>query len=200
MQAIIESDSGIQRSAEALKRTPTTIAQPEPVTKKLTTRGGDQNLLFIVSKDRAAVTAFKKQIEQDYGPNKSNSIVLVTNAQDLLTIIKAKLNEIAGTIPRLGILNFDDNSLAKTIVPMFKDILAAAKDKVHNIYTATTDEIKTKAGDDIKGHLVKTMTISFVLAANNQTERVHRDKIHTLLFLDSLDTDSEGYPKFSSET
>ncbi|PJA31681.1 MAG: hypothetical protein CO187_08085 [Zetaproteobacteria bacterium CG_4_9_14_3_um_filter_53_7] len=63
-----------------------------------------------------------------------------------------------------------------------------------------TDEIKTKAGDDIKGHLVKTMTISFVLAANNQTERVHRDKIHTLLFLDSLDTDSEGYPKFSSET
>jgi len=63
-----------------------------------------------------------------------------------------------------------------------------------------TDEIKTRGGDDIKGHLVKTMTISFVLAANNQTERIHRDKIHTIMFLASLDADTEGYPNFSSET
>ncbi len=60
-----------------------------------------------------------------------------------------------------------------------------------------TDEIKTKSGDDLKGHLVKTMTISFVLAANNQTERIHRDKIHTLMFFDTLDSDSENYPQLS---
>jgi hypothetical protein len=57
-----------------------------------------------------------------------------------------------------------------------------------------TDEIKTNNGDDIKGKLVQTKTISFVLAADNQTERIPRDKIHTLLILDSLDSDSENFP------
>jgi len=57
-----------------------------------------------------------------------------------------------------------------------------------------TDEIKTNNGDEIKGKLVQTKTISFVLAADNQTERIAGDKIHTLLFLDSLDSDSENFP------
>jgi len=57
-----------------------------------------------------------------------------------------------------------------------------------------TDEIKTNNGDDIKGKLIQTQAISFVLAADNQTERVPRDNIHTLLILDSLDSDSENFP------
>ena len=57
-----------------------------------------------------------------------------------------------------------------------------------------TDEIKTNSGDDIKGKLIQTQTISFVLATDNQTERIPRDNIHTLLFLDSLDSNSENFP------
>jgi len=53
-----------------------------------------------------------------------------------------------------------------------------------------TDEIKTNTGDEIKGKLVQTQTISFVRAEDNQTERVHRDDIHSLLYLDSADEDS----------
>ena len=53
-----------------------------------------------------------------------------------------------------------------------------------------TDEIKTNTGDEIKGMLVQTKTISFVRAADNQTEQVHRDDIHSLLFLDTLGADS----------
>jgi len=86
----------------------------------------------------------------------------------------------------------------------FGDVTVNKDDIVHihmkhpeGIGFPATDEIKTKSGDDIKGHLVKTLTFSFVLAANNQTERIHRDKIHTLLFFDSLDSDSEDYPKLS---
>jgi len=56
-----------------------------------------------------------------------------------------------------------------------------------------TDEIKTNHGDDIKGKLIQTLTISFVLAANNQTARIARDKIHSITFLGALDTDPEGY-------
>lgn len=57
-----------------------------------------------------------------------------------------------------------------------------------------TDEIKTNSGDDIKGKLIQTKTISFVLATDNQTERISSDNIHTLLFLNSLDSDSENFP------
>ncbi|ATX79633.1 hypothetical protein Ga0123461_1214 [Mariprofundus aestuarium] len=58
-----------------------------------------------------------------------------------------------------------------------------------------TDEIKTIHGDDIKGKLVQTLTISFVLAANNQTARIASDKIHSIILLGELDTDPEGYPE-----
>ncbi|MDX8405055.1 MAG: hypothetical protein R8K50_02780 [Mariprofundus sp.] len=61
-----------------------------------------------------------------------------------------------------------------------------------------TDEIKTITGDDIKGQLVRTLTISFVLAANNQTIRIYRDQIHSLLFLGSLDKDFEDYPDLNA--
>ncbi|OIO71250.1 MAG: hypothetical protein CO186_04375 [Zetaproteobacteria bacterium CG_4_9_14_3_um_filter_49_83] len=57
------------------------------------------------------------------------------------------------------------------------------------------DEIKTYQGDDIKGALVKTHTLSFVLAANNQTARIAKDKIHSITFMQELDTDPEGYPQ-----
>ena len=57
------------------------------------------------------------------------------------------------------------------------------------------DEIKTIHGDNIAGKLVQTQTISFVLAANNQTARIARDKIHSMTFLEELDTDPEGYPQ-----
>ncbi|MDQ6997273.1 MAG: hypothetical protein Q9M17_00995 [Mariprofundus sp.] len=50
-----------------------------------------------------------------------------------------------------------------------------------------SDEIKTNTGDDIRGKLVQTQAISFVSAENNQSERVHRDNINTLLFLGSQD-------------
>jgi len=56
------------------------------------------------------------------------------------------------------------------------------------------DEIKTYHGDNIKGKLVQTQMISFVLAANNQTARIAKDKIHSMTFLRDLDTDPEGYP------
>jgi len=54
----------------------------------------------------------------------------------------------------------------------------------------TADEIKTNTGDEIRGTLVQTQTISFVRAADNQTERVHRDDIHSLLFLGLPDADA----------
>jgi len=57
-----------------------------------------------------------------------------------------------------------------------------------------TDEIKTNTGDDVKGKLIHTQAISFVLAENNQTERVPKDKIHTLLFIDSHDSEAENFP------
>jgi hypothetical protein len=61
-----------------------------------------------------------------------------------------------------------------------------------------TDELKTNNGDDIKGKLVQSQTISFVLAANNQTARIARDKIHSITFLGELDTNPEGYPKLTA--
>jgi hypothetical protein len=61
-----------------------------------------------------------------------------------------------------------------------------------------TDEVKTNNGDDIKGKLVQSQTISFVLAVNNQTARIARDKIHSITFLGALDTDPEGYPKLTA--
>ncbi|ATX82289.1 hypothetical protein Ga0123462_1426 [Mariprofundus ferrinatatus] len=61
-----------------------------------------------------------------------------------------------------------------------------------------TDEIRTIHGDDIKGKLVQTLTISFVLAANNQTARISRDKIHSITFLGALDSDPEGYPQLTA--
>lgn len=61
-----------------------------------------------------------------------------------------------------------------------------------------TDEIRTNNGDDIKGTLVQTQTISFVLAANNQTARIAKDKIHSITFLGALDTDPEGYPELTA--
>jgi len=54
-----------------------------------------------------------------------------------------------------------------------------------------TDEIRTYAGDSIRGKLVLTQTISFVSGDDNQTERVQRDRIHSLIFIDSLDVDTE---------
>ncbi|GAV20269.1 hypothetical protein MMIC_P1233 [Mariprofundus micogutta] len=79
------------------------------------------------------------------------------------------------------------------------------KEKIAHLYLKqpdgtgfpATDELRTINGDDIKGQLVKTLTISFVLAANNQTERIHRDKIHSIVIFDALDADTEGYPKLS---
>lgn len=56
------------------------------------------------------------------------------------------------------------------------------------------DEIKTNHGDNIIGKLIQTQMISFVLAANNQTARIAKDKIHSITFLGALDTDPEGYP------
>ncbi|EAU53863.1 hypothetical protein [Mariprofundus ferrooxydans] len=50
-----------------------------------------------------------------------------------------------------------------------------------------TDEIRTNTGDDIRGQLIQAQTISFVLAEDNQTERVPKDNINTLLFLGSQD-------------
>lgn len=58
-----------------------------------------------------------------------------------------------------------------------------------------SDEIRTTCGDDLKGKLVQTMTISFVTASNNQTARIPRDKIHSLIFLTELDTESGDYPQ-----
>ena len=60
------------------------------------------------------------------------------------------------------------------------------------------DEIRTSQGDDIKGKLVQTQTISFVLAENNQTARIARDKIHSITFLGELDSDPEGYPQLTA--
>ena len=60
------------------------------------------------------------------------------------------------------------------------------------------DEIKTYNGDNISGKLVQTQMISFVLAANNQTARIARDKIHSMIFLKDLDTDPEGYPDLTA--
>jgi len=54
-----------------------------------------------------------------------------------------------------------------------------------------TDEIRTYAGDEIKGELIQTQTISFVSGSDNQTERIHRDRIHSLVFIDTLVSDSE---------
>ncbi len=61
----------------------------------------------------------------------------------------------------------------------------------------STDEIKTNDGDDLKGRLIETQTISFVLATNGQTVKIHRDKINTIMFLGSLDTKSKNYPKLT---
>ncbi len=55
----------------------------------------------------------------------------------------------------------------------------------------STDEVKTSSGDDIKGQLIKTPTISFVLAADNQTASVQKDKIHGLIFLNPQPADAE---------
>jgi hypothetical protein len=60
-----------------------------------------------------------------------------------------------------------------------------------------TDEIKTNNGDDLKGKLIQTQTISFVLATNGQTVKIHRDKINTLIFIGSLDSNSKDYPKLT---
>ncbi|NWF39097.1 hypothetical protein F3F96_08120 [Mariprofundus sp. NF] len=60
-----------------------------------------------------------------------------------------------------------------------------------------SDEIKTICGDEIRGKLVKTMSISFVLAANNQTARIAKEKIHSMIFLTELDSDPEGYPELT---
>jgi len=69
------------------------------------------------------------------------------------------------------------------------------KEQIVNLYFVhpegtgfpSADQIRTSAGDDIKGKLVQTQTISFVLASNSQTERIPRDKINALIFLESQD-------------
>ncbi len=60
-----------------------------------------------------------------------------------------------------------------------------------------TDEIKTNSGDDLKGKITQPETISFVLTTNDQTVKIHRDKINTLIFLGSLDTESGKYQKLT---
>jgi len=86
----------------------------------------------------------------------------------------------------------------------YGDVIAKKENIAHLLFAhpdetsfPTSDEIKTIFGDDIRGKLVQTLTISFVLAANNQTARIARDKIHSIVLLGALDADPEGYPKLS---
>ena len=60
-----------------------------------------------------------------------------------------------------------------------------------------SDQIKTIENDDLNGKIIKPKTISFVLATNGQTVKIHRDKIHTLMFLGSLDTESTNFPNIT---
>jgi len=87
----------------------------------------------------------------------------------------------------------------------YGDVLVKKENIVHIYFMRSdetgypaTDEIKTIQGDDISGKLVQTQAISFVLAANNQTSRIARDKIHSIIFLGELDTDPEGYPQLTA--
>lgn len=59
------------------------------------------------------------------------------------------------------------------------------------------DQIKTNNGDDLYGKILQPKIISFVLATNGQLVKIHRDKINTLVFLDSLDEQSANYPKIT---
>lgn len=58
-----------------------------------------------------------------------------------------------------------------------------------------TDEIKTNNGDNLYGTITKPKSITFVLASNGQKVKIHRDKISTLVFMQSLDHDNKNYPK-----
>lgn len=60
-----------------------------------------------------------------------------------------------------------------------------------------TDEIKTNNGDDINGKIVKPKSITFILASNGQKLKINRDKISTLIFLESLDHNTKSYPQLS---
>ncbi|MDD9898477.1 MAG: hypothetical protein OXU45_05690 [Candidatus Melainabacteria bacterium] len=121
----------------------------EPVQEKYTETGGNQNLLFVVSRDMQAVDDLHKAVRDTYGSNKSDSIIPVRDPEFLSHAIESRLDSVGGEIARLGILNYNDdpndNSFATTIIPQLEGILKAAKDKVHNIYTATTGDIKTLA-------------------------------------------------------
>ena len=84
----------------------------------------------------------------------------------------------------------------------YDDVLVKKEDIAHIYFMRADetgfpamDEIKTIQGDDIKGKFVQTQTVSFVLAENNQTARIARDKIHSITFIGELDTDLEGYPQ-----
>ena len=101
--------------------------------------------MFIVSPDDEVTHELHKEIRETYGKNKSDSIVAVKNADSLLDIVTSRLDLIGGEIARIGILNFNDDSFASTIIPQLEGILKAAQNKVHNIYTATSDQIKTLA-------------------------------------------------------
>lgn len=91
-------------------------------------------------------------------------------------------------------------------IKTFYGDVAVKKESIAHIYLMRSDEsgfpatdvIKSNHGDDIKGKLLQTQTISFVLAANNQTARIARDKIHSMIFLGELDTDPEGYPQLTA--
>jgi len=61
-----------------------------------------------------------------------------------------------------------------------------------------TDQIKTNDGDDLYGKIIKPKTISFVLATNGQTVKIHRNKISTLIFLASIDNKSIKFPKITT--
>jgi len=87
----------------------------------------------------------------------------------------------------------------------YGDVLVKKEDIAHLYFKRadeagfpTLDEIKTNHGDDISGKFVQTQAISFVLAANNQTARIARDKIHSIMFLGELDSDTEGYPQLTT--